>query len=213
MAALRSQQADCFLEFLQASCTSCKQELSRSVALPCQVLWVTQTLINKIILQKQRKLVSNYPESWRAYGNHCWENQIRDIFSLPQFLYVLSWVIERKHWRLHPQLQGHWIQTIFLLSDHNMGHLVLWLGTKSCISNKNIFLKKCKIHPLLTFSERVQIFHFSPTCFVSWGTCKIVCNVLSFLDHWSWTSFHDLPWIWTFFYSFICPLWNCDSFG
>lgn len=73
MAALRSQQADCFLEFLQPSCTSCKQELFRSVALHCQVLWVTQNLINKTILQRQRKLVSNYLGSWRRYGNHCWK--------------------------------------------------------------------------------------------------------------------------------------------
>lgn len=116
---------------------------SRSVALHCQVLWVTQTLINKIILQKQRKLISNYPESWRTYGNHCWENQITDVFfSLPQFWYILSWVIETKHRRLHLQLQGYQIQIIFLFLGHNIGHLVLWLGTNSCISHFFFFFKE-----------------------------------------------------------------------
>lgn len=68
MAALRSQQADGFLEFLQASCTSCKQELSRSVALHCQVLWVTQTPINKIILPEAEKAGLKLPRNLKDIG-------------------------------------------------------------------------------------------------------------------------------------------------
>lgn len=141
------------------------------------------------------------------------KNQITGILSLPQFLYVLSWVIERKHQRPHPQLQGLWIQAIFLLSEHNLGHLLLWLSTNSRISDKN--KKESKI------SSIAYIFRKSThSSFFSCLLCRlwylegcVQCTKLPF-EHWSWTSFHDLPWIWTFFLFLYLPsLWNCDSFG
>lgn len=40
---------------------------------------------------------------------------------------------------------------------------------------------------------------FAPACFAGWDTWRAVCNALNFPENWSWTSFHDLPWIWTSF--------------
>lgn len=202
MAALRSQQADCFLEFLQPSCTSCKQELFRSVALHCQVLWVTQNLINKTILQRQRKLVSNYLGSWRRYGNHCWKKS-NNRYIVFASIFICFELGNREKASETTSSVGLWIQAIFLLSEHNLGHLLLWLSTNSCISDKN--KKESKISSIAyIFRKSTHSSFFSCLLCRLWYLQGCVqCTKLPF-EHWSWTSFHDLPWIWTFFYSFIC---------
>lgn len=131
------------------------------------------------------------------------KNQITGILSLPQFLYVLSWVIERKHQRPHPQLQGLWIQAIFLLSEHNLGHLLLWLSTNSCISDKN--KKESKISSIAYIFRKSTHSSFFSCLLAGCGTWKVVCNVLSFLLS---TGVEQAFMIFLgsglFFYSFIC---------
>ena len=117
-----------------------------------------QHRINKIILQRQRQLVSNHPESWGRCGNYCWENQITCILPLSQFFYALVWVIGKKASQTISSV------TRSLETDHlptlkqNFGYLALWLTTNSSISREKKV--RAKFHPLLTSPEIVCIVHF-----------------------------------------------------
>lgn len=130
------------------------------------------------------------------------KNQITGILSLPQFLYVLSWVIERKHQRPHPQLVFGY-RPFSYCQNTTLGTCCYDLVQTAVFLTK--IKKRVKFHPLLTFSERVHIVHFFPACFAGCGTWKVVCNVLSFLLS---TGVEQAFMIFLgsglFFYSFIC---------